>query len=350
MSDSSKPILGITLGDPSGIGPEIVVKSLTDARVYGRCRPLVIGQVESVKHTIRWLGSSLKVNPVARPEHGVYRHGVVDVLDPVPAHQDIEYPPGTVTHHSGEAAFQSVKTAIELAMEGVIAGTVTAPINKEAINLAGHHYAGHTEIYAELTGTRDYCMMLSHEHFRVAHVSTHVSLRVACDRVTKARVIAVIELVNDALIRMGIAKPRIAVAGLNPHAGEGGLFGYEEIAEIIPALNDVRQKGIHAEGPFPPDTIFPKLKARFHDIVICMYHDQGHIPTKLLGFDYDVEQKKWHSVSGINITLGLPIIRTSVDHGTAFDIAGKGIANEKSMLDAIFHAADLAGTTVARGL
>jgi len=343
MFNNSKPILGITLGDPSGVGPEIIVKALAGAQIYELCQPLVIGDTSILKNTANWLKSDVKINQVSDPKHGIYQFGTIDVFNlGIPLESDWQI--GEVSKSGGELAFQAVKTAITMAIAGDIHGTVTAPINKEAINLAGHHFAGHTEIYAEFTGTKDYCMMLAHEDFRVAHVSTHVSLRIACDRATKARVILVIHLVNEALQKLGIRQPRIAVAGLNPHAGEGGMFGSEEIDEIIPAIEKVQRDGILAEGPFPPDTIFPKLKGKFYDIVVCMYHDQGHIPTKLIGFNYDIENQRWSSVAGINITLGLPIIRVSVDHGTAFDIAGRGIANEKSMIDAITYAAYLAKT------
>jgi len=343
MFNETKPILGITLGDPSGVGPEIIVKALSNAHIYQLCNPLVIGDAAILSDTVSWLKSELKINKVSNSKQSFYQFGTVDVFDMgIPLSEDFQI--GKVSKSGGELAFQAVKTAILMAMAGEMDGTVTAPINKEAINLAGHHFAGHTEIYAEFTGTKEYCMMLAHEDFRVAHVSTHVSLRTACDRATKARVISVIHLVNEALMKLGIQQPRIAVAGLNPHAGEGGMFGREEIDEIIPAIEKVQSEGILAEGPFPPDTIFPKLKGKFYDIVICMYHDQGHIPTKLIGFNYDIENQRWSSVAGINITLGLPIIRVSVDHGTAFDIAGHGIANEKSMIDAITYAAHLANT------
>jgi len=224
---------------------------------------------------------------------------------------------------------------IELAMSKEIDATVTGPINKEAINRAGFHYSGHTEIYADLTHAKDYAMMLAHQNFRVIHVSTHVSLREACDRVKKDRVYRVIRLGYDAVKKLGIENPKIAVAGLNPHAGESGMFGREEIEEIEPAIKQAQREGLNVEGPIPPDTVFSKMQGGQYDLVVVMYHDQGHIPTKLIGFQYDDKTKTWGSMSGVNITCGLPIIRVSVDHGTAFGKAGEGRANPESMIQAI---------------
>ncbi|MHC4458843.1 MAG: PdxA family dehydrogenase, partial [Planctomycetota bacterium] len=213
--------------------------------------------------------------------------------------------------------------------------TVTGPINKAAIHAAGHHFAGHTEIYATLTNTRDYCMMLTHGGFRVTHVSTHVSLREACDRVKKDRIIRVIDLTYDALENVGVSEPKIAVAGLNPHCGEEGLFGHEDDEEIRPAVEHAAGEGKNVEGPVPADTVFSKMRGGMYDAVVVMYHDQGHIPTKLIGFQYDEQTGQWGAMSGVNVTLGLPIVRTSVDHGTAFGKAGEGRANPQSMIEAI---------------
>jgi len=219
---------------------------------------------------------------------------------------------------------------------------VTGPISKEAINRAGFHYSGHTEIYADLTRTRNYAMMLMHNQFRVIHVSTHVSLREACDLVKKDRIHRVIKLGYENVRRLGIEKPRIAVAGLNPHAGESGMFGREEIEEIEPAIRMAQEEGLNVEGPVPPDTVFSKMQGGQYDLIVVMYHDQGHIPTKVIGFQYDDNTKTWGSMSGVNITCGLPIIRVSVDHGTAFGKAGEGRANPESMTQAIKVAAQLA--------
>ena len=339
--DKARPIVGISVGDPGGIGPEVTVKALAVPKVYEQCRPLVIGDASVVRDALRFTDLSLVVNAVDAPEKGIYKLGVVDVLDMgnMPIDQ-VQY--GVVTAQQGRASFEYVAKNIELAMAHRMDATVTGPINKAAINEAGFHFAGHTEIYAKMTGTRDYAMMLAEGNFRVAHVSTHVSLREACDRVKRERVLRVIELSHDALLKLGIANPRIAVAGLNPHCGEGGLFGTEEEREIMPAIADAVAKGMNVTGPVPPDTVFSKMAGGMFDLVVVMYHDQGHIPIKLKGFTYDEATGQWGAVAGVNITLGLPIVRVSVDHGTAFEIAGQGKANPDSMLDSIELAAWLA--------
>ena len=339
--DKARPIVGISVGDPGGIGPEVTVKALAVPKVYEQCRPLVIGDASVVRDALRFTDLSLVVNAVDAPEKGIYKLGVVDVLDMgnMPIDQ-VQY--GVVTAQQGRASFEYVAKNIELAMARRMDATVTGPINKAAINEAGFHFAGHTEIYAKMTGTRDYAMMLAEGNFRVAHVSTHVSLREACDRVKRERVLRVIELSHDALLKLGIANPRIAVAGLNPHCGEGGLFGTEEEREIMPAIADAVAKGMNVTGPVPPDTVFSKMAGGMFDLVVVMYHDQGHIPIKLKGFTYDEATGQWGAVAGVNITLGLPIVRVSVDHGTAFEIAGQGKANPDSMLDSIELAAWLA--------
>ena len=339
--ENARPIVGISVGDPGGIGPEVTVKALASPKVFEQCRPLVIGDASVVRDALRFTGLNLSVNAIASPELGIYKLGVVDVLDMgnMPIDQ-VRY--GVVTPQQGKASFEYIAKNIELAMTCHIDATVTGPINKAAINEAGYHYAGHTEIYAEMTGTRDYAMMLAEGNFRVAHVSTHVSLREACDRVKRERVRRVIELSHDALLKLGIASPRIGVAGLNPHCGEGGLFGTEDEREIKPAVADAVAKGMNVTGPVPPDTVFSKMAGGMFDLVVVMYHDQGHIPIKLKGFTYDEKTGQWGAVAGVNITLGLPIVRVSVDHGTAFEIAGQGKANPDSMLDSIELAAWLA--------
>jgi len=338
-----KPILGITMGDPSGNGPELSVKALEQEHVYDICRPVVIGDAGTIEKAAREAirRQDIVIHPVSCIGECLFKPGTIDVYD---LHNvEIEkLKIGKVDAMSGDAAFTSVKKAIELAMSGEIDATVTNALNKEALNLAGHHYAGHTEIYADLTGTKDYSMMLAEENLRVVHVSTHVSLREACDRVKKDRVLKVIELAHNACKRLGISEPRVAVAGLNPHAGENGLFGREEIEEITPAIEAAKEKGINVDGPFPPDTIFAKAHGGLYDIVVAMYHDQGHIPLKVLGFQYDRETGKWKAVRGVNITLGLPIIRSSVDHGTAFDQAWQGSSSELSLISAIEYGVMLA--------
>lgn len=346
---NNRPILGISTGDPAGIGPEITVKALMQAHVYEQCKPLVVcdggimEQIVSLCH-FEINGCRVKIHRIDKPENGLYEFGTIDVLDM----KNIDYNTfqfNTIAKMTGKASFEYVTKVIELAMAGSIDATITGPIHKESISKAGFNYAGHTEIYAEYTNTSNYTMMLAEGNFRVAHVSTHVSLLTAIKNVKQQRILDVIKLVNSALKGMDIEKPRIAVAGLNPHAGEHGLFGTEEIDEIIPAVKEAVSLGINAEGPFPPDTIFPIMKGGMYDIVVCMYHDQGHIPTKLLGFNYNHEKKMWEGLSGVNITLGLPIIRVSVDHGVAFDKGGKGEANPESMLQALKYGAQFCAKT-----
>lgn len=337
-----KPILGITMGDPAGIGPEIAAKAMAEPHIYDICRPLIVGDADVMRQAVRIVGGDIAVRSISQVEEAKFEYGTMDVIDL--KNVDINtlvY--GQVSAMAGKAAFEAVRKVIELAMEGEIDATVTGPINKEAINLAGYHFSGHTEIYAHFTNTRDYAMMLVDGDLRVVHVSTHVSLRKACDLVKKERVLKVIELGNDACKRLGISSPRIGVAGLNPHAGEHGLFGWEEEQEIIPAIEEARKMGINADGPVSPDTLFPKAKGGQYDIVVAMYHDQGHIPLKTVGFDWNEAEKKWKSISGVNITLGLPIIRSSVDHGTAFEEAGKGTATHESLVHAIEYGVKLAG-------
>lgn len=329
----SLPILAICTGDPAGVGPEISVTACASDEVLSVCRPLLIGNGAVLERARELCGSTVQLQAIADPSEITDATGTLHYYDIALRNPD-ELENGVESPTGGAAAYDAVAKAIEWALAGKVAGTVTAPLNKAALHAAGHHYAGHTEIYATLTGCRKYTMMLAEGNFRVSHVSTHVSLKEAINRVTKERVKAVIELSYEALVRMGIAKPRIAVAGLNPHAGEGGLFGAEDCQEILPAIEACRAAGIDADGPHPADTIFPKMAGGRYDLVVCMYHDQGHIPTKLKGFQMDPETGRMAALAGVNITLGLPIIRTSVDHGTAFDIAWQGIANPQSMIEA----------------
>ena len=342
------PILGITMGDPASIGPEITIKALSRPEVYAYCRPLVVGDAAILEKAKKLVGhEEIVIHPVQDVKDALFTPGTIDVYDMMLVDPDT-LPIGQVTVEAGNAAFQYVKKVIELANANEVDGTVTNALNKEAINLAGHHYSGHTEIYAHYTGTKKYCMMLAHQNMRVTHVSTHVSLREACDRVKKDRVLVVIRLSHEACKDLGIENPRVAVAGLNPHCGENGLFGDEEIKEITPAIEAARAEGIDASGPYPPDSVFSKLRGGWYDIVVCMYHDQGHIPLKVVGFVYNQKEGKWDAVEGINVTLGLPIVRVSVDHGTAFDQAGTGMANELSLLNSIDYAARLSKARLAK--
>lgn len=341
MTEHIRPILAITMGDPAGIGPEIVAKALSHQEVYAQCRPLVTGDAAIIDKAVKLLGLPLQVHAIAQVKDARFDYGTIDVFDLQCVElSSFEY--GKVSAQCGNAAFVSIRKAIELAMADEVDGTVTAPLNKEALNLAGHHFDGHTEIYAHFTNTKKYAMLLADEFLRVIHVSTHVSLREACDRVKKDRIIEVTELITDACKQFGMENPRIGIAGLNPHSSDHGLFGWEEEKEIIPAVEELRGRGFNVEGPVPPDTLFAKAKCGQFDGCVAMYHDQGHIPFKVVGFNWNKETGKMESVKGVNITLGLPIIRVSVDHGTAFDVAGKGIASEDAMMLSLDYATRMA--------
>ena len=342
---ASMKIIGITMGDPASIGPEITAKALSDPSVYERCKPLVVGDVPVMEEALKITGLSgkLKIHTIGDVSEAMFEYGTIDVCHMGMVDMD-KLQRGKVSAMAGNAAFQYVKKVIGLAMDHKIDATVTNALNKEAMNLAGHHYSGHTEIYADYTGTRKYTMMLAHENLRVVHVSTHVSLREACDRVKKDRILEVIRIAHQACRRLGIFQPKIGVAGLNPHSGENGMFGREEIEEITQAIQAARDSGMQADGPVTPDTVFSKARGGWYDIVVAMYHDQGHIPLKVVGFVYNQEEQKWDAVAGVNITLGLPIIRASVDHGTAFDQAGTGLASELSLTNAMDYAIRMAET------
>jgi 4-hydroxythreonine-4-phosphate dehydrogenase len=323
MIRKNTPVIGITMGDPSGIGPEIILKSY-DKPVVRKNRVLVIGDYQIMKAVYDILKvRSFKLNRVLDVSECVYNSDVLNIMDLGLA--DMNYfKPGIVQAASGNIAFQAIRKAVELAKISEIETVVTAPINKEALHLAGHKYPGHTEILANMTDTKDYAMLLFDKKLSVIHVSTHVSLLEAITGLRRERIEKVIEMADGIMKRLQIIDPRIAVAGINPHSGENGLFGAEEKNEIIPAINNMKQKGINVDGPCPPDTVFLQAVKGKYDVVVAMYHDQGHIPLKLLGFN-----------SGVNVTVGLPFVRTSVDHGTAFEIAWQGKASENSMVEAI---------------
>ncbi len=334
----ARPRIGITMGDPAGIGPEILEKAHQRREISKECVPIVIGDAGVMQNAMGIMRSGLRMRVVTAPEMAEGIEGTMEVIDLA----NVEVGSlviGKVSAACGEAAFGAIVTAIDLAMKGRIDAVVTNPIHKEALQLAGHKFPGHTEIFAHYTRSKDSVMMLAEGHFRVAHVSTHVSLKTAVARCTKERVLRVIELAAQGCRDLGIENPRVAVAGLNPHAGENGLFGDEELREIIPAIREAQARGIRASGPYPADTFFPRAaggKGEF-DICIAMYHDQGHVAVKMRGFSFDAAANRWNAVKGINVSLGLPIVRVSVDHGTAFDVAGKGIASEASLLDAIAY-------------
>ncbi|MEK3914756.1 4-hydroxythreonine-4-phosphate dehydrogenase PdxA [Paenibacillus sp. FSL H7-0331] len=325
-----RPIIGITMGDAAGVGPEIIMKALKDPQVFETCKAIVIGDAKFLSRAELFLQTGLRVHSIKSPEQALDQAGIVNCLDMDLLPESLPY--GKVSPQSGDAAFRFLEKSIELAKKEKIDAICTAPLNKEALQKGGHHYPGHTEILADLTATSDYAMMLSSPKLKVIHVTTHMGLIDAVKSITAERVYSVIKMAHDTLKKAGYEQPRICVCGINPHAGENGLFGYgEEDAVIVPAVERAKQQGINVVGPLPADTLFFLAVRGDYDIVVAMYHDQGHGPIKVLGLD-----------AGVNITVGLPIIRTSVDHGTAFDIAGKGIADEKSLLEAIRQGIELA--------
>ncbi|VEN72899.1 4-hydroxythreonine-4-phosphate dehydrogenase [Candidatus Desulfarcum epimagneticum] len=327
----SRPITGITLGDPAGIGPEIILAALKDSRLYEICRPIVIGDPGVLAAVGRSLGRPPRLSTPGEPGAGVFEPGTIDVMDVkrLPGFQPAW---GRPTPRTGAAMAAWIEAAADMAMEGKIAAMVTCPINKNAMRMAGQAFTGHTELLAARTRAGRHVMMMAGDRLRVALVTIHVALDKVPGLLSEFRVFDVIRVVHDALRRrFGIRDPEIAVAGLNPHAGEEGMFGDQEKTLISPAVRRARDEGMKASGPFPPDTLFYHAAQKRWDAVVCMYHDQGLIPFKLLHFE-----------DGVNTTLGLPIIRTSVDHGTAYDIAGKGLANPRSLMAAVKMAADQA--------
>src|SRR5215210_1223433 len=324
------PLIAVTMGDPAGIGPEIVARTFADPGFGDENRAFVVGDPAILGRAIRLLDLPLVVNEISEPEEAAFEPGAVDVLAVGELPNDLPF--GVLDARAGDAAFRYVEKATELTSAGRVGAIATAPLNKEAMHLAGHQYPGHTEILADLTDTKDYAMMLVTDELKVIHVSTHVSLREAIERARPGRELAVIRLAHESLKKLGVESPRVAVAGLNPHAGENGLFGTEDAEQIAPAVAAAVEEGIDATGPHPPDTVMMRARTGAFDIVVVQYHDQGHIPIKLMGFD-----------TGVNVTVGLPFFRTSVDHGTAFDIAGTGQADHASLKAALDLARSLAG-------
>lgn len=333
LDRKKKPRLAITMGDPGGIGPEIILKALSRKDdILPPCELFVIGDLDLLgqsEETVKNLPGSIE-DFSSREDINFMDMGNVDL-------QKLQQ--GEVQASSGQASMEYIRKSISLAEKGEVSGVVTGPINKKSLHEAGHKYPGHTEIFAEATGTKNFAMMMTHGNFRVVVISTHLSLSKAIDKVKQDRIKDCINLTQDALKKMGVEAPSLGIAGLNPHAGESGLFGTEEIKEIDPAVDLARKNGINVKGPFPPDTIFTQMKERKFDAVIAMYHDQGLIPFKLLNFLTSGEADK--KVEGVNVTLGLPFVRTSVDHGVAYDIVGKGIASPHSLIEAIELATEL---------
>lgn len=325
-----RPVIAITMGDAAGVGPEIIVKSLAAASVYATCRPLVIGDAARLRRAVDIVGADLRVEVCSDPREAEFVAGRVDCIDLGLIPQDLPF--GAISALAGDAAYRYVARAVDLVRAGQADAICTAPLSKEALHAGGHHFPGHTEVLAHLTGTPEVSMMLVSPRLRVIHVTTHVGLIDAIERIEPGLVERTIARGHEALTRSGMAAPRIGVCAINPHAGENGLFGRgEEAQKIAPAIAACVAKGWDVQGPLPADTLFYRAVRGDFDLVVAMYHDQGHGPIKALGIE-----------SGVNITVGLPAVRTSVDHGTAFDIAGKGIADEGSMLEALRQAVALA--------
>ncbi len=330
MTVPTKPILAVTLGDAAGSGPELITKALLDPEVRAVCRPLVVGDAATLRAARAITGVAATLRVIARPADVSDDAATIDVIDlaNLDAAQLVR---GQISATTGRAAYESIKRAVELTLAGEAHAVVTSAINKAALHAAGYLYDGHTELLADLCGKPKVTMMLVAGKLRVCHVSTHVSLATAIARARPERILQVVQLAHDGVRRLGIERPHIAVAGLNPHAGEGGLFGTEEIEFIAPAIKEANQRGFHVSGPFAGDTVFFRTLQGEFDCAIAMYHDQGHVAAKMLGI--------WQ---GVNVTLGLPIIRTSVEHGTDFTNAGKGTGDPRSLVQALKLAAVMA--------
>lgn len=327
--------IAITMGDPAGIGAEITVKALANREIYDEIIPVVYGDLDPMTDALRFTRhEDMRIHVISSPGEAIGEPGTIDLIDHDLVHfGQWQYKKNQAL--TGEASFQYIIRAIKDAMNRETVGVVTAPISKEAIHMAGHNYSGHTEIFAEYTNTKKYAMLLSSKKLSVIHVTTHVSMERACQMITKERVLDVIQLAQKGMEMLGVADPKIGVAGFNAHCSENGLFGDQEEKAILPAIEAAKAQGLNVTGPVPPDTVFCKAIAGVFDVVVAMYHDQGHIPLKLTGFQIDPATNTYSSMSGINCTIGLPIMRSSVDHGTAYGKAGEGRANEESMLEAI---------------
>jgi 4-hydroxythreonine-4-phosphate dehydrogenase len=330
MAAADRNIITVTMGDAAGIGPEVIIKALGEKSVYDMCKPLVIGDAGVLGETIELLDSPLTLRPVEKATDVRGSYGEIDLLDLNNLEGEITM--GQVSAECGRAAMEYITKAAEMTGSGEAAAMTTAPINKESVAAAGYKDTGHMKYLTRITGTTQYAAMLATGNLRVVHLSDHYSLKEACDLVIRENILAKLKLIRDSFLKWGMTGPRIGVAALNPHGSDGGMFGKEEEREIQPAVNDAKEMGIDARGPFPADSVFNRAVSGEFDVVLAMYHDQGHIAVKVYGFE-----------NSIAVTLGLPFIRTSVDHGTAFDIAGKGIADHRSMVEAIAAAVRLAG-------
>jgi 4-hydroxythreonine-4-phosphate dehydrogenase len=325
-----RPVIGITMGDAAGIGPEIIVKACAVAEVHEMCRPLVIGDANRLRKAAAIVRSALNVHAVPDPGEARFDRNSVECVDLRVIPDDLPF--GNLSSVAGDGAYRFIARAVELAKAGKIDAICTAPLNKEALHAGGHIFPGHTELLAALSGTKEVSMMLSTPKMRVIHVTTHIGLIDAVEKIEPGLVERTIRRGNDALVKAGLPKPHVGVCGINPHAGEHGLFGRgEEEEKVQPGVEAARRAGVDVEGPLPADTLFFRAGRGDFDLVVAMYHDQGHGPVKVLGLE-----------AGVNITVGLPFVRTSGDHGTAFDIAGTGKADERSLIEALRQAVALA--------
>jgi 4-hydroxythreonine-4-phosphate dehydrogenase len=331
----SRPFVAVTMGDGAGVGPEVIVGALLAENAYRNCRPVVIGDVYRLQLGAKALGVEADVVEIQEVAQAVFEPGRINVIDPKLLSPDLEW--GKESAEAGNAAYHYVRIACELGMSGQVQGICTAPLNKAALHMAGHIYPGHTELLAHFMGVEEVSMMLSTPKVKVIHVTTHIGLLDAINRIEPGLVERTVRRGHAAMQRAGITNPKIGVCAINPHAGENGLFGYGEEAEkITPAIEKCQADGIDARGPLPADTAFFLAGRGDYDLIVAMYHDQGHGPVKVLGIE-----------AGVNITVGLPVIRTSVDHGTAFDIAGKGIVEVGSMIEALRQAAEMSPSPAA---
>lgn len=327
---SDRPVIGITMGDAAGVGPEIIVRALAQDEVHDSCRPLVIGDAGRLRQAMAVVDSPLTLHVVNAPSEAHFERGTLECIDLGLIPEDLPW--GQVSSIAGDAAYRYIAKTVELVESSELDAICTAPLNKEALHAGGHIFPGHTELLAHLTETPEVSMMLVTPKMKVIHVTTHMGIINAIARIEPGLVTRTIERAYETLARAGQENPRIAVCGINPHAGENGLFGYgEEEEKLMPAITTLRERGWDVEGPLPADTLFFRAGRGDFDCVVAMYHDQGHGPVKVMGLE-----------AGVNVTVGLPVVRTSVDHGTAFDIAGKGIADERSLIEALRQGVELA--------
>jgi 4-hydroxythreonine-4-phosphate dehydrogenase len=336
MSENSKyrPLIGITTGDPAGVGPEVAVKALQVKELFELCRPFIIGDAGVIQHAVGTVKCDAAINAFPQPKTGIYQPGIIDLFD-MHNVDCSRLQKKQISRMTGQASLEYIYKAIDLTLDKTIDAIVTGPIHKKAIHLAGCQFAGHTEIFSDRLGVQEFSSMLLVDDFRVMHVTLHTSLKNAIADLSQTRILKMIRLAHRSLREMGIENPRIAVPGLNPHSGDDGLFGDEEQTIITPAIEAARTEGIIVDGPVPPDSVFILARGGKYDLVVALYHDQGHIPGKFLGWQWNESLQRYTAMKGVTIVLGLPIIRTNPDHGTALAIAGEGIANSDAMVDAI---------------